>query len=257
VVLVSQPLENKTLRSNNMNSPLLLDIPGIRPISIQTGFNDKVPSALICQGKTQVLCTASYEDKVPPFIKEQKDKKLGWLRAEYNMLPTAGGNQRQQRERSRYNSRSLEIERFIGRALRTSVNLKTLGNRTITIDCDVLVADGGTRCASVIGGIVALHLMLRHLVFEQIIPQYPDLKPLSAISIGLKDGKILLDMNYEQDLHADADINVISDVNGHLIETTAFVEGKSMGTKQFYEAVQTAVEANNAIIEALTPLFSR
>lgn len=240
-----------------MTSPLLIEIPGIRPISLQTGFNEKVPSALIVQGKTQVLCTASCEEKVPPFIKEKKDKKLGWLRAEYSMLPTSGGNQRQLRERIRYNSRSLEIERFIGRALRTAINLKTLGNRTITIDCDVLVADGGTRCASIIGGVVALHLLLKHLVFEQIIPYYPEFKPMSAISVGMKDGKTMLDMNYEQDLTADADINIISDINGHIIEATTFIEGKAMTTKQYFEAVQMAVEANNAIIDALNPLLAR
>lgn len=240
-----------------MNQIQTLEIPGVRPLSVQTGFLEKVPSALVVQGKTQVLCSASYEDKVPPFLKEQKDKKHGWLKAEYSMLPNAGGMQRQQRERNRYNSRNLEIERFVGRALRTVINLKKLGQRTITIDCDVLQADGGTRCASVIGGVLALHQLFKYLVFEQLIADFPPMKLISAISVGSRGDQIMLDMNYEQDLNADADINVVSDENGDLIEATAFVEGQALKPKLYAEALDMAVQANTAVIKVLKPWLAR
>ncbi len=240
-----------------MSQAVTLNIPGTRPLTIHTVYLEKTPSALIIQGKTQVLCCASFEDRVPPFIKEQKDKKLGWLKAEYSMLPTAGGQQRQQRERNRYNSRNLEIERFIGRALRTVINLKTLGSRTIIIDCDVLQADGGTRCASVIGGVLALSQLLQHLVFEQIIAELPPMKLISAISVGIKNNQILLDMNYLEDLSADADINVISDENGQLIESTTFVEGKALNPQTHADAIMKAITINSAIISGLKALIER
>lgn len=232
-------------------------IPGGRSITITPGYLDTVPSAMICQGNTRLLCTASYEDKVPPFIKEQKDKKLGWLKAEYSMLPTAGGMRRQQRERNRPNSRSLEIERFIGRALRTVINLKTLGHKTITIDCDVLQADGGTRCAAIIGGMVALNELLRHMVFEQILPEIPRMSLIAAISVGVKDDQIMLDMDYKADLTADADINVVSDEDGKLIETTTFIEGKPLCPELHSEAVNRAIAANTNIITLLKSIFER
>lgn len=238
-----------------MSQAFLLDLPGIRPLSIQPGFLLRVPSALIVQGNTQVLCSATTEEKVPPFIKELKDKKRGWLKAEYSMLPTAGGLQRQQRERNRYNSRNLEIERFIGRALRTVIDLKNMGQRTITVDCDVLQADGGTRCASVIGGVVALNQLFRHLVFENLMADIPPMKLLSAISVGSKGERILLDMDYQQDLGADCDINVVSDENGDLVEATAFVEGRALNRKMYSEAIDLAIQTNSAIISAMGPLL--
>jgi len=238
-----------------MNRAISLDIPGTRPLSIHTAYLDKVPSALIMQGNTQVLCCASYEDKVPPFLKELKDKRHGWLKAEYSMLPTAGGMQRQQRERNRYNSRNLEIERFIGRALRTVINLKTLGTRTITIDCDVIQADGGTRCASVIGGIIAMSQLFHHLVFEQKMADFPPMKLVSAISVGIRNDQILLDMNYEEDLNADADINIVSDENGKLIEATAFIEGKALDPQTHSEAITMAIDTNLRIISGIKPLM--
>ncbi len=238
-----------------MNQPVTLDVPGIRPLTIHPGFLEKVSSALIIQGKTRVLCSASCEDKVPPFIKELKDKKQGWLKAEYSMLPTAGGMQRQQRERNRYNSRNLEIERFVGRALRTVIDIKNMGPRTITIDCDVLQADGGTRCASVIGGVVALNQLFRYLVYENMIADIPPMKIISAISVGSKGNQILLDMDYQQDLTADCDINVVSDENGDLVESTTFVEGRALSRQIHFDAVKLAIATNSAIIAALKPLL--
>ncbi len=180
----------------------------LRPITFIPGYIGNVPGSVLCeQGNTRVVATATVEEKIPHF---QKKSGQGWITAEYAMLPGSSGNQRVARERGKINNRSSEIQRFISRALRTVVNLKDIGPRTITLDCDVIQADGSTRCASLNAGFLALILAFKYLVFEQLIADFPEFKFTAAVSIGVMGGEVLADLDYEEDSQADSDINVVS-----------------------------------------------
>jgi ribonuclease PH len=174
---------------------------------------------LIAVGKTQVLCAASVEDRVPP---HKRGSGEGWVTAEYAMLPRATLT-RNQREsvQGRLGGRTQEIQRLIGRSLRVAVDMRALGERTITIDCDVLQADGGTRTAAITGGYVALALACRRLVESGAIPSSPIKQAVAAISAGVVDGAVLLDLAYEDDMHAEVDCNVVMAADGRFAEIQA------------------------------------
>lgn len=175
----------------------------LRSTSIEPGFiKNPAGSALIRSGDTWVLCTASVEEKVPPFL---RDRGEGWVTAEYSMLP---GSTKDRAGRGP-NGRSKEIERLIGRSLRAAVDRKRLGARTVTIDCDVLQADGGTRTAAITGGYVALALALRGLRERGLLVEDPLQRQVAAISVGVVDGEPLLDLCYEEDSRAAVDMNVV------------------------------------------------
>jgi ribonuclease PH len=182
---------------------------------------------------------------VPLFLKKSG---RGWVTAEYAMLPGCSGNQRIARERGKINNRSGEIQRFIGRALRAAVDMKGLGERTITLDADVIQADGGTRCASLNASFLALALALKHLVYEQVIADFPDFRFVAAVSIGVKNGEILADLDYEEDSHIDSDINIASTDAGALIEVQSFCEGEPLPHDLFQKAVALGIEKNREII---------
>jgi len=196
---------------------------GLRPISIQPGF---VPTAagsvLICAGETRVICTASTQDGVPRWL---KGSGRGWLTAEYGMLP-ASTTERKQRDatRGRPDGRTVEIQRLIGRALRGVVDFEALGERTIYIDCDVLTADGGTRCASVTGGMVALSLACARLLSDGLLERNPLTGSVAAVSCGIVGGEALLDLDYAEDSVAEVDANVVMTGEGGLIEVQATAE---------------------------------
>lgn len=218
----------------------------LRPISFVPGYVRNVPGSLLCeQGHTRIVATATVEDKVPPFLKRSG---RGWITAEYAMLPGSSGNQRVARERGRINNRSGEIQRFIGRALRTVVNPQALGERTITLDADVIQADGGTRCASLNACFLALVLALKHLVYEQVIAGLPPFRSIAAVSIGVKNGGLLADMDYEEDSGSDSDINVVSTAAGELVEVQSFCEGAPLPEARFREALALALAKNREII---------
>jgi len=220
-----------------------------RKINIIPNFIDNIPGGvLIEQGKTRLICTAGFETKVPQFLKES-DK--GWIGAEYSMLPASTGGRRVHRERERKNNRNVEIQRFVGRALRTTVNLKDLKGLTLFIDTDVVQADGSTRCAAVNGGMVALMHAFRHLVYETVIPDFPKTEMIAAVSIGIKDGEILVDLSYEEDSNIDADINIVSSEAGNIIQVQAFAEESSIPRDLFHKVVDLGVEKNLEIIEIL------
>src|SRR5215211_8197996 len=160
-------------------------------------------SALIEVGNTKVICTASVEDRVPPFL---RNKGMGWVTAEYAMLPRAT-NTRTQRETQRPSGRTQEIQRLIGRSLRAIVDTKLLGERQIFLDCDVIQADGGTRCASITGAYVALALACRKLLKQATIKTSPILSEVAAVSVGIVDGTPVLDLAYAEDSNADVDMN--------------------------------------------------
>ena len=189
----------------------------LRPLTIETGVNIYAEgSALITAGNTRVLCTASGRGEGAPF---KKGSGEGWVTAEYAMLPRAT-NTRGQRDgrQGRVDGRSQEIQRLIGRAFRAGIDLGALGERTITIDCDVLQADAGTRCAAITGGFVALHIALQKMQAAGMITKLPVRQLVSAVSVGIVGGEPRLDLNYEEDFGADVDMNCVAADDGRFIE---------------------------------------
>jgi ribonuclease PH len=195
----------------------------LRPVTIQPGF---VPTAsgsvLISCGETRVICTASVQESVPRWM---VGKGRGWVTAEYSMLPASTG-ERKQRDisKGRLDGRTVEIQRLIGRSLRGVVDFEALGERTIYVDCDVLTADGGTRCASITGGFVALELALRRLLAEEKLASVPLSGTVAAVSCGVVDGLTLLDLDYAEDSTAEVDANVVMTGDGGLVEVQATAE---------------------------------
>jgi ribonuclease PH len=231
------------MRANNRSSEEL------RPIVFVPGYIRNVPGSVLCeQGHTRVVATATIEEKVPPFLKKSGQ---GWITAEYAMLPGSSGNQRIARERSKINNRSGEIQRFIGRALRTVPDLKKLGERTISLDADVIQADGSTRCASLNAAFLALVLSLKYLVYEQMIADFPPFRFIAAVSIGVKNRELLVDLDYEEDSRIDSDINIVSTAGGELVEVQSFCEGEPLPQELFQKAIALGIEKNREIIALL------
>lgn len=195
----------------------------MRPVCFDRGFTRHAEgSVLIAFGDTRVLCTASVDSTVPPFL---RGRGRGWVTAEYGMLPRST-HTRTLREatRGRQSGRTLEIQRLIGRALRQAVDLNALGERTITVDCDVLQADGGTRTASITGGWVALADALDGLVGAGALPETPLVAQVAAVSTGIVDGQVFLDLDYSEDSRADTDMNFVMDNEGRFIEIQGTAE---------------------------------
>jgi ribonuclease PH len=196
---------------------------GLRPVSIEPGFvRTANGSALISMGETRVICTASVQESVPRFL---VGSGRGWVTAEYGMLPASTG-ERKQRDvsKGRPDGRTVEIQRLIGRSLRGVVDFEALGERTIYIDCDVLQADGGTRCASITGGLVALRLACQRLIEQELVERSPLNGTVAAVSCGIVDGVALLDLDYSEDSTAEVDANVVMTGDGGLIEVQATAE---------------------------------
>jgi len=197
----------------------------LRAVRILTDYMPQAEgSALIEMGNTKVICTASVEDRVPPFL---RNKGQGWVTAEYSMLPRAT-NQRTPRETGRGgpSGRTHEIQRLIGRSVRAIVDMKRIGERTITLDCDVIQADGGTRTAAITGAYVALELACRRLLQTGQIKRSPMLDQVAAVSVGIVGGRPLLDLKYDEDSGAEVDMNVVCTGDGRFIEVQGTAEGK-------------------------------
>jgi len=196
---------------------------GLRPVSIEPGFvRTATGSAVISMGETRVICTASVQDSVPRWL---AGSGRGWVTAEYGMLPASTG-ERKQRDatRGRLDGRTVENQRLIGRSLRGVVDFKLLGERTVYVDCDVLQADGGTRCASITGGLVALALACGRLIAEGSLPRSPLSGTVAAVSCGIVGGIPLLDLDYREDSSAEVDANVVMTGDGGLVEVQATAE---------------------------------
>ena len=192
----------------------------LREVTIEPGFVSTASgSALISQGGTRVICTASVAEEVPRWM---KGHGKGWVTAEYGMLPASTG-ERKQRDvtKGRADGRTVEIQRLIGRALRGIVDFEALGERTVWIDCDVLEADGGTRCAAITGGYVALELALQGLIAEGLLPSLPLTESIAAVSCGVVDGVPVLDLDYPEDSSAEVDMNVVMTGDDGLVEVQA------------------------------------
>lgn len=214
----------------------------IRQVSIITNINKYAEgSCLVKFGETHILCTASIEEKVPSFM---RNKGLGWITAEYNMLARST-HQRMNQDPMKPNGRAMEIKRLIGRSLRSCINEKLLGERQIIIDCTVIQADGGTRCASITGGYVALALAVNKLLKERKIPQNPLISQVCAISCGILKNEIIADLDYEEDSSCEVDTNFVLNENFNLIEIQGTAEQKSMSFEQvskMYEFAKNAAE---------------
>ena len=213
----------------------------LRPVEIQIGFSKYAEgSCLIRMGDTLVLCNASVEEKVPPHV-----RKGGWITAEYSMLPRAN-RERSKRDVSKLKlaSRSAEIQRLIGRSLRSAVDLEALGERTITIDCDVLQGDGGTRTASVTGGFIALVLALKRLVAEGKLTELPANDYVAGVSAGIVNGEALLDLCYEEDSRATVDLNCVMTENGEIIELQGTGEGRPYRREELQILLDLCAEGN-------------
>src|SRR5210317_1769343 len=210
-----------------------------RAVSIETGFTKHAEgSALIKMGDTHVLCTATIEDRVPPFI---KGSGLGWVTAEYGMLPrSTSSRMRREAAVGKQGGRTVEIQRLIGRSLRAGVDRQALGERQITIDCDVIQADGGTRCAAITGGWVALRIAVNKLIKAGDIITDPLISPVAAVSCGIYAGQPVLDLDYPEDSEAGVDGNFIMLGNGQMIETQMSAEGATYSRDQMNQLLDLA-----------------
>ena len=204
-------------------------------------------SVLMGMGDTRVICTATMEDRVPPFL---KNTGQGWLTAEYSMLPAATQN-RNPREAAmgRVGGRTHEIQRLIGRSLRAITDLKAFGERTIYVDCDVIQADGGTRTASITGAFVALVGLFRDLMEKGLVNHFPVKNYLSAVSVGIVAGEALLDLDYEEDSHADVDMNFVATAEGLFIEVQGTAEGNPFRRDQMLAMTDLALKGIATLTE--------
>ena len=218
-----------------------------RPVSIETDFvRTAYGSCLIATGNTRVICTASVEEAVPPFL---KGKGQGWVTAEYAMLPASTG-ERKKRDGIKKDGRSVEIQRLIGRALRQAVDLKALGERTITLDCDVLEADGGTRTASITGAMVALTCAAARLVKEKKLPISPIVHQVAAISAGVVEDVPCLDLCYQEDSHAQVDMNFVMNEKGEFIELQGTGEGRAFTKSELDTLMAYGAKGIGELMEA-------
>jgi ribonuclease PH len=221
---------------------------GLRPVTIEPGFvRPATGSALISMGETRVICTASAQESVPRWM---TGKGRGWVTAEYGMLPASTGDRKQRdATRGRLDGRSVEIQRLIGRSLRGAVDFKALGERTIYLDCDVLQADGGTRCASITGAYVALALACARLREKGALESSPLTGAVAAVSCGIVAGRALLDLDYSEDSQAEVDANVVMTGEGDLLEVQATAERTPLSRASLDELLALAA---NGIAELRT-----
>jgi ribonuclease PH len=218
----------------------------LRPISLEPGVSRHAEGSCLARfGDTHVLCTASVEDRVPPHV---YGTGAGWVTAEYGMLPRST-HDRMAREaaRGKQGGRTLEIQRLVGRALRAAVDLKELGPRTVTIDCDVLQADGGTRTAGITGGFVALALAIERLRREGVLAKRPVKRHVSAVSVGLVGGVVRVDLDYEEDASAEVDLNVVATGADELVEVQGTAERQAFSREQLARMLDAALAATASL----------
>ena len=219
----------------------------LRPIKITTGYVKFAEgSCLIECGDTKVLCCASVEEKIPPHVPEG----TGWVTAEYSMLPRAN-RERSKRDiaKLKLSPRSAEIQRLVGRSLRAAVDMKKLGERTITVDCDVLQGDGGTRTASVTGGFIALSLACRKLVADGVLEQSPVIHFVTGVSAGIVDEQPMLDLQYSEDSRAQVDLNCVMNEEGRIIELQGTGEGRAFTVEEQQTLVRLCAKGNRELLD--------
>ena len=204
-------------------------------------------SVLVEFGKTRVICTVSIEEQVPRFL---KGKGQGWLTAEYGMLPrSTGSRMRREATQSSQGGRTMEIQRLIGRSLRAVVDLEKLGERTLTVDCDVIQADGGTRTASITGAYVALVDAVRSLQYAKVLNEDPVSNVIASVSVGIYEGTAVLDLDYAEDSNAETDMNVVMNSDGHFIEVQGTAEGHAFSIEELNEMLALAQTGINELFD--------
>ena len=220
----------------------------LRDVSIETDVTKHAEgSCMIKMGETHVICTATVEDRVPPFI---KGTGQGWITAEYGMLPrSTGSRMRREATSGKQSGRTVEIQRLIGRSLRAGVDRLSLGERQITIDCDVIQADGGTRCASITGGWVALRIAVDKLLKSGILSNDPLISPVAAVSCGIYAGQPVLDLDYSEDSEAGVDGNFIMLENGKMIETQISAEGATYSRDDLNSLIDLAEKGASELFD--------
>ncbi|MGZ8429510.1 MAG: ribonuclease PH [Candidatus Deferrimicrobiaceae bacterium] len=219
----------------------------LRPIRVTPGVQKHAEGSVLFElGETKVICAASVEERVPPFL---RGSGKGWVTAEYAMLPRATDTRSQREGRTgRVQGRTQEIQRLIGRSLRAVVDLASLGERTITVDCDVLQADGGTRTASINGAWIALWQACSRLAGSGTIPGNPVREPVAAVSVGMCRGRVLVDLDYAEDSAAEVDMNVVMTGSGDLIEVQGTAEGKPFTRGELDGMLEASVRAGKRIL---------
>ena len=231
-----------------MSRPSARTATQLRPISIVRHYTRHAEgSVLICFGDTKVLCNATVENRVPGFL---RGKGEGWITAEYGMLPRAT-HDRSNREAAsgKQGGRTLEIQRLIGRALRSCVDRKKLGERTITLDCDVLQADGGTRTAAITGAYVALCDAIQSCINKGLFTESPIINAVAAVSVGMYQGEAVLDLDYPEDSNCDTDMNVVMDGNGGFIEVQGTAEGVAFSREQLNTLLALAEQGIGELLQ--------
>jgi ribonuclease PH len=221
----------------------------MRPVRFVTGFTRHAEGSVLAEfGDTRVLCTASVEGRVPPWLKGRGE---GWVTAEYGMLPRST-HTRSAREAARggQGGRTLEIQRLIGRSLRAAVDLSALGERTVTLDCDVLQADGGTRTAAISGAWLALNLAMRRLLAERVLRRDPLHGQIAAVSVGIAGGRPVLDLDYAEDAAAETDMNVVMNGPGSFVEVQGTAEGHAFRRSELDALLDLAERGIAAIMQA-------
>jgi ribonuclease PH len=221
----------------------------LRPVNITTGFQSFAEgSALIEAGRTRVLCAVSVEEKVPPFL---RGSGTGWVTAEYAMLPRATlTRSSRDSEKGRVSGRSHEIQRLIGRSLRAVTDLASLGERSLLVDCDVLQADGGTRTAAITGAYVALYQALKGLKDAGVLSEMPLKSGLAAVSVGIVQGRVLLDLCYDEDCRAEADFNVVMTTRGEFVEVQGTAENRTFSRESLDMVLALAVSGIGQLFAA-------
>lgn len=220
----------------------------LRLVSVTPGYSRFAEgSALVEWGDTRVLATVTIENKLPPHLRNKKARE-GWLTAEYALLPRSTP-ERVQRERLYSGGRSLEIQRLIGRSLRGVLDLSLFTGKTLTVDVDVLQADGGTRCAGILAGYAALHNAADKLVQAGTLSEWPLTHEVAAVSVGLVDGKALVDLQFSEDAAAELDLNVVATGSGELIEVQGGAEGKPVAAEVYVQLVAQGIDAVQTLLE--------
>ncbi|MGH9342074.1 MAG: ribonuclease PH [Acidobacteriota bacterium] len=220
----------------------------LRPVTFWTDYNKYAEGSVMVEcGDTHVICTASVEDKVPPFLRGMGQ---GWVTSEYGMIPRSTGTRMiRESSRGKLSGRTQEIQRLIGRSLRSVVDLKALGERTLWLDCDVIQADGGTRTASITGAFVAVSLAVARLLRDKVLQKSPILDYVAAVSVGVVDGRLCLDLNYEEDSNAEVDMNVVMTGQDHFVEVQGTAERQSFSRSQLDQLLELAGKGTRELIE--------
>ena len=241
-MIIEEDMRTLKLREDGRN------VNQLRNIKVTKDFNIYAEGSVLMEfGNTRVICTASVSEKVPPFLKNQGK---GWLTAEYSMLPRATG-ERNQREsaKGKLSGRTMEIQRLIGRSLRAAIDLDKLGERTVTIDCDVIQADGGTRTTSISGGFIALALAMKKLMKDGVLKENPIKSNVAAISVGIVNQTPMLDLKYSEDSMAEVDMNIIMNSKGEFVEVQGTGEEATYTRAQLNELIDLVEVGIKEIIE--------